>query len=176
MISKIFFSVITKNSNWGILRKNVVTFKSKMVLRMKNFNIFEAPLKIWLLGGRSRKVNIEGGGGCLKRVAWKVCWFKRGLARKSVEGVDTPTHTMKSWLLLQNWLRQTCNVFVFTFAKHLFKWRDVLHVQCFVEKMINHIVLIWTIRFNVKQVKQRPLKVCITWKVVGFSEFYIVPD
>ena len=38
-----FFSVITKNSNWEILRKNLVTFKSKMVLRMKNFNIFEAP-------------------------------------------------------------------------------------------------------------------------------------
>ena len=41
--AKIFFSVITKNSNWEILRKNLVTFKSKMVLRMKNFNILEVP-------------------------------------------------------------------------------------------------------------------------------------
>ena len=57
-----YFSVITKNSNWEILRKNLLTFKSKMVLRMKNFNILEVPGKIWLLGGRSRKVNIEGGG------------------------------------------------------------------------------------------------------------------
>ena len=49
---------------------------------------------------------------------------------------------------------------------------DVLHVQCFVEKMINPIVLIWTISFNVKKVKQKPLKVCITWKIVGFSLFH----
>ena len=38
--SKTFFFVITKNSNWEILPKNLVTFKDKMVLRMKNFNIF----------------------------------------------------------------------------------------------------------------------------------------
>ena len=82
----------------------------------------------------------------------------------------------KSWLLLQNWLRQICNVFVFTFIKYLFKRRHVSHVQGFVEKVINHIVLIWTIKFNVKQVKQNPLKVCITWKVVGFLEFYSFPD
>ena len=31
-LAKIFFCVITKNSNWGIL--------DKMVLTMKNFNIF----------------------------------------------------------------------------------------------------------------------------------------
>ena len=41
-----YFSVITKNSNWEILRKNLLTFKSKMVLRMKNFNILEVPGKI----------------------------------------------------------------------------------------------------------------------------------
>ena len=42
---------------------------------------------------------------------------------------------------MQNWTRQTCNVFVFTCIKHLFKWRDVLHIECLEEKMINHIVL-----------------------------------
>ena len=41
--------------------------------------------------------------------------------------------------------------------------------------VINHIVLIRTIKFNVKQVMQKPVKVCITWKVVGFWEFYIFP-
>ena len=82
----------------------------------------------------------------------------------------------KSWLWLQNWLRQTCNFFVFTFIKHLFKWRNVLHIEWFVEKVINHIVLMWTIKFNVKQVKQKPLKVCITWKVVGFWEFCMFPS
>ena len=38
-----FFSVITKNSNWEILTKNLVTFKrlkDRMGLRMKDFNIF----------------------------------------------------------------------------------------------------------------------------------------
>ena len=81
----------------------------------------------------------------------------------------------KSWLWPQVWLGQTCNVFVFTFIKHLLKWRDVLYIECLVEKVINHIVLKWRIRFNVKQVKQKPLKVCISWKVVGFLEFYSFP-
>ena len=35
-----FFSVITKNSNWEIFTKNLVTFKEKMGLRTKDFNIF----------------------------------------------------------------------------------------------------------------------------------------
>ena len=34
-----FFSVITKNLHWGILTKNLVTFKRWMGLRMKNLNI-----------------------------------------------------------------------------------------------------------------------------------------
>ena len=32
-----------------------------MLLRMKNFNILGIHWKIWLLGGCSQKVNIEGG-------------------------------------------------------------------------------------------------------------------
>ena len=54
----------------------------------------------------------------------------------------------KSQLWLQNWLRQTCNVFVFAFIKYPFKGRDVLHIGCLVDKLINHIVLIWTIKFE----------------------------
>ena len=62
------------------------------------------------------------------------------------------------------------------YLEHLFKQRDVLHIGYFVEKkMKNHTVLIQTIKFNVKQVKQKPLEVCITWKVAGCLEFYIFP-
>ena len=34
-----FFSVITKNLNWEILTKNLVTLKDGMGLRTKNFNV-----------------------------------------------------------------------------------------------------------------------------------------
>ena len=81
----------------------------------------------------------------------------------------------QSWLWAQNWLKLAWNGFVLTYIKHLFKWRDVLHIECLVEKVINRIVLIWTIWFNIKQVKQKSLKVWITWKVVGFLESYIFP-
>ena len=46
---------------------------------------------------------------------------------------------------------------------------------CWVEKVINRIVLIWTIKFNFKQLQQWSLKFCINWKVVGFLEFHIFP-
>ena len=48
----------------------------------------------------------------------------------------------KSQLWSQNSLRKTCNVFVFTFVIHLFKQRDILHIGCLVEKVINYIVSI----------------------------------
>ena len=79
--------------------------------------------------------------------------------------------TKKSRLWSQNSLRLTCKVFVF--IKHLFKRRDVLHIGCLAEKVINHIVFIWTTKFNLKQVKQKPVEVCITWIVKIFLEFYI---
>ena len=81
----------------------------------------------------------------------------------------------KSPRWLQNWLRQTCNVFVVTFIKLLFKPRDVFLIGCLVEKLMNHIILIWAIKFNLKQVKQKPLEVWITRKVIGFLKFYIFP-
>ena len=68
----------------------------------------------------------------------------------------------KSRLWSQNLPRQICKVFVFVFIKHWLKRRNVLHIGCLVEKVINHILLIWTIKFNVKQVKHKPLEVCIT--------------
>ena len=40
LLAKIFFSVITKNLNWEILIKNLITFKGQMGLKMKNFRGF----------------------------------------------------------------------------------------------------------------------------------------
>ena len=48
-------------------------------------------------------------------------------------------------------------------------------LDALVEKMINHVVLIWAIKFNFKQVKVKSLEVCTAWKVMGFLEFYIFP-
>ena len=53
-----FSSVITKNSNCEIFTKNLVTFKEKMGLRMKDFNIFGVYWKMWFSEG--------GGGGFTK--------------------------------------------------------------------------------------------------------------
>ena len=46
-----FFSAITKNSNWDILTKNLVILKDKMGLRMENFNFGGIHWKVWFLGG-----------------------------------------------------------------------------------------------------------------------------
>ena len=54
--AKIFFSVITKNSNWEILPKNLL-WKDKMVLRMENFNIL----------GFYRKIRISMGRGVYEK-------------------------------------------------------------------------------------------------------------
>ena len=43
------------------------------------------------------------------------------------------------------------------------------------KKVINQIVLIRSIKINVKHVKYKPIEVCITWKVVGCLEFYTFP-
>ena len=59
--------------------------------------------------------------------------------------------------------------FCLYFIKHLFKGGDVLHIECLVEQVINLIVLIWIIRFNVKQVKQKPLKKYFTENCLSFS-------
>ena len=40
MTKKKFFSVITENSNWGILTKNLVILKAKIALSMKNFRAY----------------------------------------------------------------------------------------------------------------------------------------
>ena len=51
--TKLFFSVIIKNSNCEILTKNLVTLKDKMGLRMKTINIW----------GFTEKFRFKRGGG-----------------------------------------------------------------------------------------------------------------
>ena len=55
-----FSAVITKDLNWEVLIKNLVTFKRWEVgLRIKNLNITGVHQKIQFLGrGGSRKTNI----------------------------------------------------------------------------------------------------------------------
>ena len=57
-----------------------------MRLRMKNFNIFAVHWKIQISGGGFTK-NQYRGRGCLKRGAFAVCRFKRGLGKKEEVGV-----------------------------------------------------------------------------------------
>ena len=45
-----FFSAITKNSNWEILSKNLVTFKRRDGVKDQNFNITGVHWKIRFLG------------------------------------------------------------------------------------------------------------------------------
>ena len=57
-----FFSVITKNINWEILNKNLVTFKRWTGLGMKNFNFnMGVHWKTQFLGGVHEKTNIRRG-------------------------------------------------------------------------------------------------------------------
>ena len=56
-----FFSIITKNLNWGILTKNLVTFKRWDWVRMKNFNILGGSPKNMIFTGGSQKKAIYRG-------------------------------------------------------------------------------------------------------------------
>ena len=73
-----FFSVITKNSNWEILPKNLVTFKRQDGIKDEKLWFG----KIRLLGGSSRKTNIEGGRGLDSLPIWG-----GGLGKKEGDGV-----------------------------------------------------------------------------------------
>ena len=75
-----FCSVITKNSNWEILTKNIVTFKRQYGVKDEK-----------LFAGFTEKPNFLGKGihekplcrgDCLKIGLWTVCRFKEGLVRK----------------------------------------------------------------------------------------------
>ena len=61
-MTKMFFSVITKNSNWESLTKNLVLFKRQDGVKDEKLEYFWGSLKnqIFKEGG-SRKNNKEGG-------------------------------------------------------------------------------------------------------------------
>ena len=91
-----FFSVISKNLNWEILTKNLVTFR-----RWDR-------VKDEYCGGSLKNLIFRGAGvtknqyirGLFKKGAWIVCRFKTKFGEKEEgdvfegEGVDTPMHTM----------------------------------------------------------------------------------
>ena len=56
-----FFYVITKNLNWKILTRNLVTFKRGDVVQDEKFEYCWGSLKNQIFRGGSRKSNIYGG-------------------------------------------------------------------------------------------------------------------
>ena len=62
--TKIFFSVITKNSDWEILTKNLVTFKREDRVKDENLWYFGRPLKNLTFRGEFTK-NWYRKGDCL---------------------------------------------------------------------------------------------------------------
>ena len=81
-------SAITKNLNWQISTKNIVTFKRQYGLKMKNVNIMGV-LQFLGEGGVKKKQNNTYG----KLPKKGLRQFAEGLA-KNKEGVDTSMHTM----------------------------------------------------------------------------------
>ena len=86
--------IYTKNLNWQILVKNLVTFKDRMGLKTKNFNNMGVQKS---LGIRDSQENNIQGRNCLKSGLGQFlgAWQKRG--RRVFyrgESVDTPTHTL----------------------------------------------------------------------------------
>ena len=82
-----FFFVITKNLSWEILAKNLVTYKKVgRGGRWEILILWGFTEKIRFLGRGFTKKNYIGGT-CLKKGAWTVCRFKRGLAKKEEDAV-----------------------------------------------------------------------------------------
>ena len=76
-----FFYVITKNLNWKILTRNLVTFKRGDVVQDEKFEYCWGSLKNQIFrGGFTKKQYIWGD--CVKRGAWTVCRFKGGAWQK----------------------------------------------------------------------------------------------
>ena len=71
------FSVITKNLNWNILTKNLVTFKRWDGVKDEKFKRYGDSLKNLIFrGGLTKKQYIVRN--CLKSGSWTVCRFKVG--------------------------------------------------------------------------------------------------
>ena len=73
-----FFSVATKNLNWEILTKNLVTFKRWVEIKDEKFQYCGGSLKYSIFRRRLTEKQYIGGN-CLKRMgAWTVLRFKGG--------------------------------------------------------------------------------------------------
>ena len=98
--AKIFFYVITKNSNWEVLTKNLVAFKRKDEFKDEKRQYFRISLKNpTFRRGVHKKTDIEGR--LPKKGAWTVCRFKEAAWQERggvvfEGGVDTPMHTMST--------------------------------------------------------------------------------
>ena len=79
-----FFFVWTKNLNWEILTKNLLTFKRWDGVKDWKFWYYDGSLKNPIFKGEKPGFvkNQYNGGNYLKRGAWRVCRFKGGLAKK----------------------------------------------------------------------------------------------
>ena len=73
-----FFSVITKKLKWGILTKNLITFKLWDKVKMKNFNIMGVHWKIQFLRGGPEKPIYRGNFPQKNREGRGGGWWKRG--------------------------------------------------------------------------------------------------
>ena len=85
---KMFFSIMTKNLNWEISTKSLVIFKRWDGVNDKKCQYYGSSLKnsiffFFLERGGAWKIFFRGGGvNCLKRGAWIVCRFKKGLGKR----------------------------------------------------------------------------------------------
>ena len=84
-----FFSVITKNLNWEILTKNLVTFKRWDGIKDEKFEYYGGSLKYLIFRGEFTKNQYIGGNYLKREEAWTVWRFKGGggLAKKRRGGV-----------------------------------------------------------------------------------------
>ena len=83
-INNFFFSIITKNLNWEILTKNLVTFKRWDGVEDEKFSYYTGSLKNMIYmgrGGGSHKKTIYRGE-LPKKWTWTVCRFKGVLVKE----------------------------------------------------------------------------------------------
>ena len=70
-----FFCVISKNSNWKILTKKLVTFQRKDGVKDEKLSYFWGSWKTLIFRGGFTK-NQYRGRDCLKGRTWTVCRFR----------------------------------------------------------------------------------------------------
>ena len=92
---------MTKNLDWEILTKNLVTFKRWDWVEDEKFECYWSSLENLIFkGGWGGPRKTIYRGNCLKRGTWTVCRFRgRGLDEKEgvvfLRSVNTPMHIME---------------------------------------------------------------------------------